>query len=284
MRINISEEISIISVIGAGYMGRQIIEKSALYGYNINVFDENLEGLKEFLGDLKKKTEEKNIKVDINLFTNISEAVKNSDLIIEAIPEKLELKKVIFSQIDKLAPPNAIIATNSSSIPISKLEDAVERKDKVLNIHFYNLFTMPMADIMRGTQTSNETFQKGKNWLESIEIVPLEVKKECYGFVFNRIWRAIKKECLKIWAGGHADVETVDKAWQIFCQYFLKNKYGPFQFMDRIGLDVVYDIEMSYFKNTGLPDDKPPDLLKDAVERGELGVKTGKGFYNYDTR
>ncbi len=141
-----------------------------------------------------------------------------------------------------------------------------------------------MADIMRGTHTSEETFQKGKEWLESIEIVPLEVKKECYGFVLNRIWRAIKKDCLKIWAGDHADIETVDKAWQIFCQYFLTNKYGPFQFMDRIGLDVIYDIEMSYFKNTGLPDDKPPDLLKDVVDKGELGVKTGKGFYNYSTK
>ncbi len=279
-----SEKIITISVIGAGYMGRQIIEKSALFGYNVNFFDVHPEGLEEFLEEIKNKTKEKNINVDIKLFVNISEAIKNADLIIEAIPEKLELKRKIFSQIDKSAPPNAIIATNSSSIPISKLEDVVERKDKVLNIHFYNLFTMPMADIMRGTQTSNETFQKGKKWLESIEIVPLEVKKECYGFVLNRIWRAIKKDCLKIWAGGHADIETVDKAWQIFCQYFLTNKYGPFQFMDRIGLDVIYDIEMSYFKNSGLPDDKPPDLLKDVVDKGDLGVKTGKGFYKYNTK
>jgi len=279
-----SEKITTISVIGAGYMGRQIIEKSALYGYNVNVFDVNPKGLKEFLGELEKKIKDKNIKIDVKLFNDISEAVTTTDLIIEAIPEKIELKKEIFSQIDKVAPSNAILATNSSSIPISKLEDAVERKDKLLNIHFYNLFTMPMADIMRGTQTSYETFQKGKNWLESIEIVPLEVKKECYGFVLNRIWRAIKKDCLKIWAGGHADIETVDKAWQIFCKYFITNEYGPFQFMDRIGLDVIYDIEMSYFKNSGLPDDKPPDLLKDKVNRGELGVKTGKGFYNYKTK
>ncbi|MFX1378978.1 MAG: 3-hydroxyacyl-CoA dehydrogenase family protein [Promethearchaeota archaeon] len=279
-----NDKINIISVIGAGYMGRQIIEKSASYGYSVNVFDVNTEGLEEFISVVKKKIEEKNIKVDIKLFTNIPDAVKNADLIIEAIPEKLELKKEIFSQIDKLAPYNAILATNSSSIPISKLENIVERKDKVLNIHFYNLFTMPMADIMRGTQTSNQTFQKGKYWLESIDIVPLEVKKECFGFVLNRIWRAIKKDCLKIWAGGHADIETVDKAWQIFCQYFIVNKYGPFQFMDRIGLDVIYDIEMSYFKNSGLPDDKPPDLLKEMVDNEDLGVKTGKGFYNYKTK
>ncbi|MFX1349383.1 MAG: 3-hydroxyacyl-CoA dehydrogenase family protein [Promethearchaeota archaeon] len=274
-------QISIISIIGAGYMGRQIIEKSALFGYNVNIFDISSEGLEDFVNDVKRKTDEKKIMIDIMVFDNISEAVKNADLIIEAVPEKLELKREIFPQIDKAAPPHAIIATNSSSIPISKLEDVVERKDKVMNIHFYNLFTMPLADIMRGTQTSDDTFQKGKSWVESIDVTPLEVKKECYGFVLNRIWRAIKKDCLKIWAEGYANLETVDKAWPIFCQYFITNDYGPFKFMDRIGLDVIYDIEMSYFKNSGLPDDKPPDKLKEMVERGELGVKTGKGFYNY---
>ncbi|MFX1503247.1 MAG: 3-hydroxyacyl-CoA dehydrogenase family protein, partial [Promethearchaeota archaeon] len=270
-----SNKITRISIIGAGYMGRQIIEKSALYGYDINVYDVSSEGLMEFINDVKKEIDKKKTKIDISVYDKMSEAVKNADLIVEAVPEKLDLKRELFTQIDKFASPHAIIASNSSSIPISKLEDVVTRKDKVMNIHFYNLFTMPLADIMRGTQTSDATFQKGKAWVESIEVTPLEVKKECYGFVLNRIWRAIKKDCLKIWAEGYADLETVDKAWPIFCQYFITNDYGPFQFMDRIGLDVIYDIEMSYFKNSELPDDKPPDALKQIVERGELGVITG---------
>jgi len=186
----------------------------------------------------------------------------------------------LFAQIDKLAPPHTIIATNSSSIPISKIEGSVNRKDKVLNIHFYHLTDSPMADIMRGTQTSDLTFELGKKWIESIDITPLVVKKECYGFVFNRIWRAIKKDCLKIWAGGHADIETVDKAWKIS----FKMDLGPFQMMDGVGLDVIYDIEMSYYKESGDPNDKPPQALKEMVERGELGVKTGKGFYNYSSK
>jgi len=136
---------------------------------------------------------------------------------------------------------------------------------------------MPMADIMRGTKTSDETFEKGKKWVESIEITPLIVKKECYGFVFNRVWRAIKKECLKIWAGGYADLEEVDKAWRIFTGMGI----GPFQFMDQIGLDVIYHIEMSYYKNSGLEEDKPPQALKDLVDNGNLGQKSGKGFYTY---
>lgn len=267
-------KINTISVIGAGYMGKQIIERSALCGYNVDAYDVNFESLNEFISELKRS---KNIKGKVIHHTNLSEAVKNADLIIEAVPEKLELKKDIFPQIDKAAPPHAIIATNSSSFPISKIEDVVERKDKVLNIHFYHLTKYPMADIMKGTQTSDETLQKGKKWVESIEITPLIVKKECYGFVFNRIWRAIKKDCLKIWAGGNADVETVDQGWKIFTGMV----EGPFQIMDNIGLDVIYDIEMSYYNKSGDPEDKPPQALKDIVDKGFLGRKSGKGFYEY---
>jgi 3-hydroxybutyryl-CoA dehydrogenase len=275
------EKIKKLSIIGAGYLGKQIIEKSLLFNYDVKVFDINKEDLETFTEKMINIIAKKNLTGTISKYSTIAEAVKEVDLVIEAIPEKLELKREIFPKIDEAASSHTIIATNSSSIPISKIEDVVKRKDKVLNIHFYDLFRLPIADIMRGSHTSEETFEKGRAWLENIEITPLEVKKECYGFVMNRIWRAIKKDCLKIWAGGYADIETVDKAWKLFCQFFSKSEYGPFQFMDRIGLDVVYDIEMSYFKNSGYPDDEPPELLKSMIERGELGVKSGKGFYKY---
>ncbi len=269
-----SEDIKIISIIGVGYLGKQIAEKTVLKEYTIRLYDKNVGDLEIFSSNLKGKEETLG---KVTSHETIEDAVKDADLIIEAIPEILELKREIFKIIDKTAQPKAIIATNSSSIPVSKLEDDVERKDKLLNIHFYDLFAMPMADIMRGTKTSDETFEKGKKWVESIEITPLIVKKECYGFVFNRVWRAIKKECLKIWAGGYADLEEVDKAWRIFQNMGT----APFEFMDKIGLDVIYDIEMSYFKNSGLEDDKPPQALKDIVDNGNLGQKSGKGFYTY---
>ncbi|NHJ25200.1 MAG: 3-hydroxyacyl-CoA dehydrogenase family protein [Candidatus Lokiarchaeota archaeon] len=272
-----SKDIKIVSVIGVGYLGKQIAEQTALKSYTVRLYDTNKEDLEKFSRKLERRKRVKNISGEITSHSNIQDAVKDTDLIIEAVPEKLELKREIFKLIDKIAPPHAIIATNSSSIPVSNLEDAVERKDKVLNIHFYNVITMPMADIQRGTKTSDDTFEKGKNWVESIEITPLIVKKECYGFVFNRVWRAIKKECLKIWAGGYADLEEVDKAWRIFTGMSI----GPFQFMDQIGLDVVYDIEMSYYKNSQNPDDIPPEALKKLVDVGQLGRKSGKGFYNY---
>ena len=258
-------------------MGKQIIEKSALYNYNVYIYDINTEGIEEYIRELIKKLKLKGISVEIKLYKTIHEAVKNADLIIEAVPENIDLKKEIFLEIDKSAPTHAIIATNSSSFPVSRIEDVVNRKDKVLNIHFYNLTYWPMADIMRGTETSDHTFNKGIEFLESIEFTPLVVKKECFGFVYNRIWHAIKKDCLKIWAGGHADIETVDKAWKICTGMTL----GPFALMDNVGLDVIYDIEMSYYNESGDLNDKPPDALKEMVNKGQLGRKSGKGFYSY---
>ena len=271
------EKINKVSVIGIGNLGKQIAEWSAFYDYQVNIYDINLVGLKEFVSEAYEKIQQKGASGNIYIKDTLDIAVRDADLIIEAVPEKLDLKREIFSQIDKAAPPHAIIATNSSSIPVSKLENSVERKDKVLNIHFYKLPVFPMADIARGTKTSDHTFELGKEWIESIEITPLILKKECLGFVFNRIWRAIKKECLKIWAGGYAEIETVDKAWEIFT----KSAIPPYKFMDIIGLDVVYDIEMMYYNESKDPTDKPPKKFIDMVKRGELGMKSGKGFYKY---
>ncbi|MFB0561014.1 MAG: 3-hydroxyacyl-CoA dehydrogenase family protein [Candidatus Lokiarchaeia archaeon] len=284
------DEIKVVAMIGAGFMGRQISAWAATHGgYALRIYDispEVLEKVKEFVTQTiefyfmpeEVEGDPQEVIAKVTYHDNIPDTVGDADLIIEAIPEVLELKKDIFAQIDKAAPPHAIIATNSSSIPVSKIEDAVKRKDKVLNIHFYApIYQRPMVDIMRGSQTSDETFEKGVEWIESIDCVPLKVKKECLGFVFNRVWRAVKKECLKIWAGGYADFKDVDRGWRLFSGMNL----GPFGLMDAVGLDVVYDIEMSYYNESGNPDDKPPQALKDMVDRGELGMKSGKGFYDW---
>lgn len=274
-------EINTLSIVGSGFMGSAIGLRAATYGYNIRFYDVSSEVRDQVKIMVDELRAQKEITVDITIHDQISEALVDADLIIEAIPEKMELKKEIFSKIDEMAPPHAIIGTNSSSIPVSKLEDSVsvKRKDKLLNLHFYPLPTYPMADIQRSTQTSDSTLEIGKKFVESIEIVPLIVKKECFGFVFNRIWRAIKKDILKIWAMGNADFQDVDKGWKIFTE---NKPLEPFKLMDIIGLDVIYDVEMSYYKETGNPDDKPPQELLDKINKGELGVKTGKGFYDYN--
>lgn len=275
-------EIEKVGIIGAGTMGNEIGRRAALNGYSVNLYDtdeKTLENTKDKISQkVKKELGEEKLK-KLSFYTELSEAVENVDLVIEAVPEELELKKKVFSQIDKAAPSHAIIATNSSSIPVSKIEDAVEGKDKVVNIHFYlPIEQRPMADIMKGSETSDENFEKSIEWVESLNCKPLPARKESFGFVFNRIWHVIKRECLEIWSEGIADFKDVDEAWKIFSGMDV----GPFAGMDMVGLDVVYDIEMSYYEETGKPKDKPPEALKEKIEKGELGVKTGKGFYDWE--
>lgn len=274
-----TNDIKSVCIIGLGFIGIQIVRRLGEYDYNIYLYDlsnEARDKAKSVTNRISRLQSKKGFSNEIIISDNLNQAVSKADLIIEAVPEDLSLKKEIFSQIDKHAPPHAIIATNSSSIPVSRIEDAVTRKDKVLNLHFYApVWTRDMADIMRGTQTSDKTFEKGKKWLENIGCAPLVVLKESMGFVFNRIWHVIKKECLKIWAEGVADIETVDNAWKIWSGMGM----GPFRMMDGVGLDVVHDIEMQYYMESGMEADKPPDQLKLKIERGELGTKTGIGFY-----
>jgi len=275
------DDIKKVAIIGAGFTGKQIAARAALFDYEVSLYDINENVLEEVEGFLNKffRPKSKRDKYNnLSLTSSLNFALKNADLAIEAVPEDLELKKQVFSKIDNLAPSHTIIGTNSSSFPVSKIENAVKRKDKVLNIHFYPPIPLrPMVDIMRGTETSDETFQLGKKWIESIDCTPLVVKNEIMGFVFNRIWRAVKHEAIHMWANGNADVETIDTAWKIFTGMNM----GPFELMDGVGLDVAYNVEMSYYKESGDPKDKPPDKFKEKIENGELGLKTGKGFYKW---
>ena len=276
-----AKKIKNIGIVGAGFTGKQIAAQTALNNFIIKVYDMDpkvIEDAKKYItGVLKRKHKFDAVK-NVSYYSDLNEALEDVDLVIEAVPENLELKREVFSQIDNSAPAHAIIGTNSSSYPVSKIESAVKRKDKVLNLHFYPpIPKRPMVDIMAGSETSEETFEMGKKWIEDIKCEPLVVNKECLGFVFNRIWHAVKKECLKIWDGRYADIETVDTAWKIFTGM----KMGPFTTMDGVGLDVIYAVEKSYYNESGDPSDKPPNALKEMVENGNLGLKTGKGFYTW---
>lgn len=279
---NVPSEIKNVTVVGAGFMARHITALIIPYGYNVQVFyhrlDTNpsaIDAAQRSISRLLKRATVKGPQGAVTYHGRLAAALKDTDLVIESIPEHLELKKKVFADIDQVAAKHVIIATNSSSIPVSRIEAAVKRKDKVLNLHFYP--TLKMVDIMRGTKTSNETLEKVKKWVESIECLPLVAKKESVGLIFNRVYIAINKEYLDMWARDYANIEDLDKAWKVFTGMPL----GPFALMDWIGLDVVLDVGMSVYQLTGDPRDKPPQKLLEKVKRGELGRKSGKGFYTY---
>ncbi len=285
-----AEPIKTVSLVGAGKMGVKIAARSAAFGFAVRIYDVSADTLKkageEIRADIQAASDEGIGKEDprdafgrITFHESLEDAVADTDLIIEAVPERLDLKRQVFAELDRVAAEHVIIATNSSSIPVSKIEDTVGRRDKVANIHFYGRWTgiTPMVDLMGGTGTSEETLSRAREWIEAIDCVPLVVKKECMGFVFNRIWRSVKRESLRSWAEGYADFRDIDRAWMIWSGMLI----GPFGMMDYVGLDVVYDIEMSYYLDSSDPRDEPPKALKEMVDRGELGLKSGKGFYDW---
>lgn len=285
-----SVDISKIAVIGGGVLGAQIAIQSACFDFSVSVydsdeqaFDKAVQNFKSIMGVLGKGPVvslddwERSIQT-VRMVKNMEEALIDADLVIEAVPEDLELKRRVFTQIDALTPPRAILATNSSSIPISKIEDVTQRPEHCLNLHFY----MPVAgnnlvDIMGGSQTTDSTMEAGKQWIRSIGCIPLTVNKEIFGFCFNRVWRSVKREVLHMWAEGFVDFRDIDRAWMV--SFGMDS--GPFGLMDMVGLDVTYNVEMSYYKDSKEMRDEPPEPLKAMVERKELGVKTGKGFYTY---
>ena len=279
-----------VAVVGTGTLGAQIAIHSSFHGYPVATYDPDEKALEKTVAMIKVRIQNSNREPTLSLeeiqrqagkikvARTLKEAVADADLVIEAIPENLELKRRIFKEMDAYAKKEAILATNSSSIPVSRIEGATGRPEKCLNLHFYSLdLGRNFADVMGGSKTAPEILETGKEWVRSIGCVPLTVKKELLGFCFNRVWRAVKRETLHMWAGGYVDFRDIDRGWMIWTGM----SQGPFGIMDAVGLDVVYGIEMVYYDESKDPKDRPPEALKEKVGRNELGIKTGKGFYSY---
>jgi 3-hydroxybutyryl-CoA dehydrogenase len=217
----------------------------------------------------------------ISLTTNTEVGLSDVDMVIEAVPEDVNAKREVFSRLDQICHHRTILASNSSSIRISCIENSTRRPDRVLNMHFWiPVWQTTMVELMGGTATSIETMEAARRFVVGIGLTPLVARKESTGFVFNRVWHVIKKECLQLVDQGIASPDEIDQAWKIFTSM----PYGPFLMMDVVGLDIVCGIEAVYYNESGDISDAPPGILLDKIRKGELGVKAGKGFYNYGAK
>ena len=275
---------------GSGFLGTQIGVTCARHGYIVNMHDiskvallSSEKAVNDYVlewvdvGDVSED-EGKRIKSRIRFHEDLANAAHQAGMVIEAVVERLDIKREVFKRLDELCRDDAVIATNSSSIRVSKIEDATSTPQRVLNMHFYGYpWRRRIVELMRGSSTSNEVMERSREFCRSIGLYPLMVLRESTGFIFNRVWRAVKKECLRVVDQGVASFEDVDRAWMSLYDTTM----GPFGMMDRVGLDVVRDIEMVYYEESGEPSDAPPGILLRKIELGELGVKTGKGFYSY---
>lgn len=284
-------KINNVTVIGCGTMGNQIAMQAALCGYRVKNYDLNRDMLQKadkFAGDwlasrvLKgKMAQEAAAEAQSRLvFTDCLEnAGAGADLVIEAVPDILEIKKQVLSAIDRYTPEHTIYASNSSYIVSSLFADAVQRPDKVVNFHFFNpALVMQLVEIVKGPHASGETIDTMMEFAVSIKKTPVLVKKEIYGFVVNRIFSAVTKEACYLLDQDIASAEDIDLA----VRKGLNHPLGPLELLDMTGIDLEYHVLMERYRMTGNPADKPSAAIVEHFAKGEYGRKTGKGFYRYE--
>jgi 3-hydroxybutyryl-CoA dehydrogenase len=211
--------------------------------------------------------------------TDLDTAAGTADYVIEAAVEKLDVKRQIFARLDAVAPPRAILATNSSAIVSSQLADATGRPDRVCNMHFFNpALVMRCVEVVGGPQTSTATVETTIELTRRLGKEPVVLRQEIPGFVANRILGAVRDEAIFLLEEGVASVEAIDTA----CRTALGYPMGPFELMDLTGIDIGYHAKLARHATSNDPRDLPSRTVAALVERGELGRKTGKGFYTYD--
>ncbi|SDH89060.1 3-hydroxyacyl-CoA dehydrogenase family protein [Alteribacillus bidgolensis] len=288
-----AENVNKVTVLGAGSMGHQIAILCALGGFTTYLQDINEDALQKAREQLEghmsrwvkkeKISEGKKEEAFSKLYmtTSLEEAAAETDFVIEAVVEKLEVKREVFEKLDQYAPSHAVLATNSSTIVNSKIADVTSRPDKVCNMHFFfPPLVMDCVEVVKSDATSEKTAQTAMDVCKRIGRTGVLLQKEIYGFIANRILFALTKEALSLYEEGYADVEDID----VICEKALNHPLGPFGLMDLSGIDVGYYGNMQLYKETGNPADKPAKSVEEKVKAGELGRKTGKGWYNYDEK
>ena len=281
-----------ILVVGAGAMGSQIAMVCALAGYQVSLQDISEAMLDQARTQLDERlarnvekgrlTAEDRISAFGRLtFTTDLSVAQSADFLIEAVVEKLDIKRTLFAELDRLAPRHAILVTNSSSFVPSQIASATARPDRVCNMHFFNpALVMQCVEVVRGPQTSQATVDATVELARRMGKIPVVLQREIPGFIANRILNAVRDEAIALFEGGVASVEDIDTV----CRTALGYPMGPFELMDLTGIDIGYYTKQARFAESGEPADLPSRSVTEKVERGELGRKTGKGWYEYDAR
>lgn len=277
-----------VFIIGLGAMGSGIAQACAQAGHHVVAMDASEEmrakALKSMQYSLGKMSEsgklsetKEAVLARIEVADNLTGAAK-ADVVIEAISEELEVKQALFRELDRICTSEAILASNTSSIPITEIAAAVSSPERFVGIHFFNpVHRMKLIEVVRGVLTSDSTVAFAKDFSLSLGKEPIVVNKDSAGFIVNRINGMAILEALRLLEKGVASPEDIDKAMRLG----LGHPIGPFEFMDMVGLDIVAKARLGIYEETKDPSHYPPVTLMRKVKAGHLGRKSGKGFYEY---
>ena len=279
-----------LAVVGGGGMGSQIAQQAALHGVDVRLHDVSADQLEKAVEQnrqlLQRRVEKARLSqadadaavARVRTTTDLEEAAGAADIVIEAIIEKLEPKREVFARLDQICPERTILASNSSTMPISQLASATRRADRCCNLHFFfPVLVMELCEVVRGPQTSEATIRFAMGFVPEMGRVPVLLNKEIDGFIVNRILHHASQEAYRLLDAGVASFEDIDLAVEKGLNWPL----GPFRLGDLSGLDVTYNARLHIYETTGDPKYRPSEQLRRKVEEGNLGRKTGAGWYRY---
>lgn len=280
-----------ITVAGSGVLGSQIAFQTAYFGFNVNVYDVNDEALERakerfqtlkanYQRDLGAAQEDVDAAYNrLSFFSNLQSAVETADLLIEAVPEVMEIKKDFYQNLAKVAPENTVFATNTSTMLPSQFAEFTGRPEKFLALHFANeIWKNNTAEIMRHAGTDQKVFDDVVDFAKAIGMIALPLQKEQPGYILNTLLVPFLNAAQYLLVNGIADAETVDKTWMIATGA----PKGPFAILDVIGINTPYNLSSAKAKAGDEEAAKVAEYLKkEFLDKGRLGVQNGKGFYDY---
>jgi len=279
-----------LAVVGAGSMGAQIAQQAALHGVEVRLQDMSTEQLQRAVdsnrGHLMRRVEKGKLDQDhaeaalsrVRTTDNLAEAVADAEFVIEAVFEDLTLKRAVFAELDQAAPEEAVLASNSSTMGISKIADVVARPERCVNMHFFfPVLVMDLVEVVRGPHTSEETVHSAMAMAKQMGRTAVLINKEVDGFIVNRILHAATQEAYRLFDAGVAGFEDID----IAVEKGLNWPMGPFRLGDFSGLDVTYNARLHMYRTTGEERFRPSPQLEAKVKAGKLGRKTKEGWYTY---
>jgi len=280
-----------VGVIGCGLMGSGIVQVSAQAGFKVLFVEANEELVKRGLARLRETLEglaargKLDAKAKDDALSRIAgtarlDDLKACDLVVEAMTENQALKNETFAKLDRICPPHAILATNTSSCNVTAIAAASRRPGRVLGLHFFNpVPLMKLVEVARTILTDEATVQTATEWVRAVGKTPVQAK-DSTAFIVNRLLVPYLLDAIRVYESGLASLEDIDAAMKLGCGYPM----GPFTLLDLVGLDTAMYVAEVMFEEFREPRYAPPPLLKRMVVAGQLGRKTGRGFYSYDAR
>ncbi len=286
-----AEDINKVGLVGAGMIGNTLALHFAKAGYQVSLYsrtqqtlDKAIEGIKSNLtallqGQAGAEKEIEKIVSRIKTTRNLDEAIAKAQIIVESVAEDLKIKQELFKELDQMCPKDTILATNTSVISITEIASKAQNRNRIVGTHFwFPAHLIPLVEVVKGKDTSDETMEITYQFMKKAGKHPIKCLKDVPGFVANRLQHALSREAISIVEHGIADAATVDEA--------IKQSFGirlavlgPIEGADMVGLDLMLALHNTVLKDLEASPNPSP-LLKDKVKKGELGVKTGKGFYD----